>query len=450
MVEKAYRLILFVLMFSGAVFFAVPSVFSAELALINDTETQDYLAKVVRPLFKAAGLPFNENKLMIVNDNSLNAFVSDGNYLFINTGTLLEVDNTNELAGVLAHETGHILGGHIVRQKLKIEKLRYAMIGSMLAAGAAAVGSGRGDAAMAIILGSQTSALHSMLHHQVEEERSADESAIKLLYATKQSTNGLKRFMSKIKRRNAMSGIEENEYFSTHPMTSERISHFAEAAKNNHFSEQSPLDAKLKMIQAKIRAFLGDKSKVWRRYPKSSSAQDAKYAHAILLFREGNINQSLSMVDELIKNDSKNPYFYELKGQFLFESGRVKESINAYRQALKILPNAGLIKVALAQAILEASPNKTELNEAINLLNTEQIKNPTLLGWQLLSRAYGEADNPAYSYYAAAEYNFGLENLSGAKQQLSYAEKSNPPSALKLKISDLKKRIEEVTKEFGG
>ena len=231
MVEKAYRLVFLLFWILGMTFSVVPSVHSAELSLISDAETQNYLAKIIKPLFKAAGLPFDENKIMIVNDNSLNAFVSDGNYMFVNTGTILEADNTNELAGVLAHETGHILGGHIVRQKLKIEKMQYALMGSMLAAGAAAVGSGRGDAAMAVILGSQTSALHSMLNYKIEEERSADESAVKLLAATKQSTNGLKRFMSKIKRRNALSGIEENEYFRTHPMTSERISHFAAVAK---------------------------------------------------------------------------------------------------------------------------------------------------------------------------------------------------------------------------
>ena len=167
MVEKAYRLIFGIFLSISTALLSAPCACADELALISDAETSDYLSKVVQPLFKAAGLPFDESKILIVNDNSLNAFVSDGNYLFINTGTLTEVDNTNELAGFLAHETGHILGGHIVRQKLKIKKMQYVMMGSMLAAGAAAIGSGRGDAAMAVILGTQTSALHSMLHHQV-------------------------------------------------------------------------------------------------------------------------------------------------------------------------------------------------------------------------------------------------------------------------------------------
>ena len=443
MVEKAYRLIYSIITILCAVLFAAHGALCEELALISDAETSAYLNKVVQPLFKAAGLPFDENKILIVNDNSLNAFVSEGNYMFINTGTILEVDNTNELAGVLAHETGHILGGHIVRQKLKMEKLRYAMMGSMLAAGAAAIGSGRGDAAMAVILGSQTSALHSMMHHQVEEERSADESAVKLLSATKQSTDGLKRFMQKIKRRNALSGIEENEYFRTHPMTTERISHFSEEAKNNKFSTQSPLDGKLKMVKAKIAAFLDDKNKAWRMYPQSAASIEAKYAHAILYFREGKIVNALQTIDDLIKNQPQNPFFYELKGQVLFESGKARESVVAYKQALKYLPSSAEIKLSLAQSVIESEPHKNELTEIINLVNGEQLKNPTLLGWQLLARAYSMADNQAYSYYAAAEYNYGLGNIKGAEQQLKYALKSNSNKQLSLKISDLQQRLNE-------
>ena len=181
MVEKTYRLIrkiCFLCFLSLCAALPLKAVHSQGLSLISDAETESYLAKVVQPLFKAAGVNFNSNNIFIVSDNSLNAFVSDGNYLFVNTGTLLNIDDTNELTGILAHETGHILGGHIVRQKLKMEKMQYVMLGSMLAAGAAAVSTGRGDAAMAVILGSQSSALNSMLNYQVEEERSATISAL--------------------------------------------------------------------------------------------------------------------------------------------------------------------------------------------------------------------------------------------------------------------------------
>ena len=450
MVEKTYRLIrkIYYLCFLGlCVVLPFKAALSQGLTLISDAETESYLAKVIQPLFKAAGINFNSNNIFIVNDNSLNAFVSDGNYLFVNTGTLLSIDDTNELAGILAHETGHILGGHIVRQKLKMEQMQYVMLGSMLAAGAAAVSTGRGDAAMAVILGSQSSALNSMLNYQMEEERSADESAVKLLAKTQQSTDGLKRFMRKIKKQNALSGIEESNYFRTHPMTTERISHFNEAAKNNNFSKINSLDANLTMIKAKLTAFLLDIAKVKRMYPATKNDVPARYAHAILDFRQGNIKAALSEIETLLKQQPNNPYFYELKGQFLFESGQVAASISTYEKALEMLPNSPILKTSLAHAILENSPSKQQAQKAANLLQQSLISVPSSTSWQLLARAYDSCGQPASSYYAAAEFNYAIGNLDGAQKQVARAKKSQPTKSVLLKLEDLDERIKTELKE---
>ncbi len=450
MVEKAYWLIqqIYLICFLGLCAAFLPkAAHSQEISLISDAETENYLAQVIKPLFKAAGVNFNSNNIFIVNDTSLNAFVSDGNYMFVNTGTLLNIDDTNELAGILAHETGHILGGHIVRQKLKMEKMQYAMLGSMLAAGAAAVSTGRGDAAMAVILGSQSSALNSMLNYQVEEERSADESAVKLLAKTKQSTAGLKRFMRKIKQQNALSGVEESDYFRTHPMTNERISHFNEAAKNNHFNAFSPLDAELAMIKAKFSAFMLDTAKVKRLYPAGKNDAPSRYAHAVLDFRLGNVAEALAEIDNLIALQPNNPYFYELKGQFLFESGQTAASISAYDKALKILPDSPLLKISMAQAVLENSPNKTQAQKAAALLLQSLVSRPSPTAWQLLARAYDISGKKAASYYAAAEFNYAIGNLEGADKQVKRAKKSQPDKSVLLKLDDLQERIKAELKE---
>ena len=163
--------------------------------LVGVKSRADILHKIIRPIFNAAGITFNPQKVFILNDNSLNAFVSDGNYLFIHTGTLINADNVNELNGIIAHETGHIAGGHIVRQKLQINRMQSLAVASLIAAGAAAAASGNGDAAMAVLLGSQSSLLNSMTAYQMQEERSADESAVKYLKKIGQSPRGLKNFM---------------------------------------------------------------------------------------------------------------------------------------------------------------------------------------------------------------------------------------------------------------
>ena len=425
------------------IIFSAGYVRAADMVLISDTETQDYLASVVKPLFQAAGVAFNKNKLLIVNDSSLNAFVSDGNYLFVHTGTLLAAKNTNELAGILAHETGHIMGGHIVRQKLKLEKMQYVMLGSVLAAGAAAVSTGRGDAAMAVILGSQSSALNSMLHYQIQEERSADESAVKLLSQTHQSTNGLLHFMQKIRQRNQMSGIVETDYFSNHPLTSERISHFREASKNNHYSEQSPLDARFALVQAKLSGFMEDANKVWRRYPAESQSAAAQYAHSILYFKQNKFEQALQLIDDLIKKQPQNAYFYEQKGQFLFESGKVKDSVNAYQKALDLLPNNYLLQISLAHALLESGESSQNVQKATALLQKSLISNESSFAWQLLAQAYDRGGKKAAAYYATAEFNYMMGNPETALKQLEFAGKNSPDKSLQLKISDLKQKIKD-------
>ena len=447
MVAKINRIILFFYTFILIAGLAIKPAIAESITLISDAETQNYLADVVKPLYNAAGLSFDAKKLHIVNDTSLNAFVSDGNEMFINSGTIIAADNSNEISGILAHETGHILGGHIVRQKLKLEKMQYVMLASMLAAGATAVSSGRGDAAVAVLLGSQSSALNNLLHYQVQEERSADESAVKLLNKTKQSTAGLLRFMNKIKKKNILSGIEESNYFNNHPLTGERIAHFAEVSKSNHYNEKTPLDKKFDLVKAKLAAFLLNEKYISRLYPLNDTSQAAKYAHCISNFRQGNILKALETINVLIKEAPQNPCFYELKGQILFESGKVNESKEAFQQALKLLPQNNLLKISLAHAILESSQKPESIQQAINLLQQALIYENIPFAWQLLSRAYDISGNKAYSYYAAAEFSYALDNLETAKSQLHAAKKYNPSKSLNLKISDLEKRIEHELNE---
>ena len=151
------------------------------ISLISDEETELLLQKITAPIFKAAGLPYNRNKVFIVNDNTLNAFVSDGNYLFINTGTIVAADDAEELSGVIAHETGHITGGHIITQKIKAQEMQRVSLASMILAGGAAAASGDGNVAMAVALGSQSSMMTNYFRYRTEQERSADESAVTFL-----------------------------------------------------------------------------------------------------------------------------------------------------------------------------------------------------------------------------------------------------------------------------
>lgn len=413
------------------------------LSLISDDETETFLHNIIRPIFNAAGVPFNANKVFILNDPSLNAFVSDGNYLFIHTGTLMNADNVNELSGIIAHEAGHISGGHIVRQKLRLNQFQTLAAVSLIAAGATAAASGNGDAAMAVMLGSQSSLINTMAAYQMQEERSADESAVKYLEQTGQSPLGLKTFMKKISRLNRLSGYEEIPYFSTHPMNSERAAFFNQALDKSSGSTSSPYDAEFQIIKAKLSAFLLPTAQVLKKYPETDHTPAGRYARAILAYREGKLPQALKILDSLSLSQPDNPYFYELKGQFLFESGKIEEALKAYQKALQLRPDSPEIMLGWAQTAMEAPHGKTQLAKIITGLNQTQLKRPNLVAWQLLSRAYEENKQTAEMYYAAAQYSIGIRNFEAARRQIEAAEQADPPADLKLRLKDLKIKLNQ-------
>ena len=420
---------------------------AASISLISDEETEQFLARQLRPVFKAAGIPFNRNNIYIVNDDSLNAFVGDGNNMFVHTGTLMKANDENEIAGVLAHETGHIMGGHILRQKIKLQNMQQISLASMLAAGAAAAATGRADAAIAIMMGTQSSMLNAMLAYQVEEERSADESAVKLLQKTEQSPAGMRNFMKKIDRQNRLNGIAENPYFRTHPVTAERISFLNNAVRQSPFPAPAQPSNEFLRIKAKLSAFMEEPRRVLQKYPPSDKSTPARYAQAIVFFRMLKLNQSLKILNELIAEEPENPYFHELKGQIFMETGKIKPARTEYQKALSLLPNSALFQINLAQAVLEDNPNRNELEHTAEILNKSLLQRPDTYGWLLLSRAYGGLNDAANSNYAAAEYSLRIGAAETARRQANTALTANPSPQLRLKIDDLLNRIGEEDKK---
>ncbi len=415
-----------------------------QMSIISDEETEQYLAKVIRPIFQTAGIPFNRNKIYIVNDNSLNAFVGDGNNLFIHTGTLLKADNTDQISGVLAHETGHILGGHILRQKIKNQSMQEASLASLVLAGAAAAASGRGDVAVAVMLGSQSSLLSNYMAYRVEEERSADDAAVKLLYKRQTSPQGLLQFMKKIQKHTALNGIEESDYFRTHPVTSERVRFLEQAVKQSPYHQDHSLDNEFQRIKAKLYGFLQEPAQTFKRYPPSDTSIAARYAQAIAYFKQLNFGKALRMIDALSAEEPDNPYFYELKAQIYMEQGNLKAAKEAYGKVLKLRPDAALLQVDWAQAALAVSPSPAELKNIIAVLNRSLQQRPSAMGWLLLSQAYDQNGQTAYAEYAAAEYSLRIGAADIAKRQAENAQRKNPPSALRLKLDDLLRRIKNT------
>lgn len=428
--------------------FSLISSSAQALSLISDEETEVFLHQTLKPIFKVAKASFNPRRIYIVNDRSLNAFVAEGNYMFVNIGTLTTADTQNEISGILAHETGHIQGGHILRHKLKAQEIQRVALASMLLGGAAGLAVGRPDVSMAAILGTQGTALNSMLTYQVSEERSADEAAVRLLKKIKQSPVGMLNFMRKIKNQNTAHGIDETNYYRTHPITSERIAFLEKAAKESKYPSRGKQEKEFARIKAKLFAFTEDSKQTFIRYPQSDNSREAHYARAIAYFKDMKMNHALNLIDGLIKEEPNNPYFYELRGQMLMENGRIEASVKDYKKALQIRPNSPLFKLNLAQAMIENNPSPAEQQQIVDMVNQALIYNPENYAWLLLARAYGMQQNAAGYNYAAAELSLLDNDIALAKKQAEQALKSKPSSTLRLKLDDLMMRIKEKEKEF--
>lgn len=456
MVEKNYRLKTFLINFnvkrliSGILLVSAFWLYAFEafaLNIISDDESEIFLQKIIQPLFKAAGVRYDSNNIYIVNDPSLNAFVGDGNNLFIHTGTIINAGSADELSGVIAHETGHIQGGHIMRMKLKAQGLSEATLASTIAAGAAALLTGRSDVAVAIALGSQSSAITNMTIYQTGEERSADEAAVNLLNKTGQSPAGILAFMKRISRQNTLNGIEETPYFRTHPVTRERISFLENAVRNSPYQRNNKSGGEFSRVQAKLFAYLEAPKNTFRKYPLGNKSVPARYAQAIAYFKMLQFKQALQLIDGLIKEEPKNPFFREVKAQIYLETGEIKAAKAEYKEAVKLLPASALLQASYAQTILEDNPSAQEIQEAINILHKSLIRKPSGFAWLLLSRAYGLKGDDAYAAYAAAEYSIRIGAFDTAKQQANQAlRKSGANKQLKIKTQDLLSRLSELEK----
>lgn len=412
------------------------------VSLISDDETEAYLYDILHPIFQAANLPLNRDYIHIIKDDSLNAFVGDQNHMFVHTGTLLKASNSNEIEGVLAHETGHILGGHILRLKIKLQDMQKATLASLIAAAGAAAASGRGDAAIAVVLGTQSSAINAMTSYQVSEERAADETAVLLLGKNQKSVKGLKNFMQKIQNTNRLQGIEESPYFRTHPITAERVAFFNDKLKKEKSTAGSArMDTRLKRIQAKLFAYLEPLPAVLKRYPLSDNSTTADIAHAVYYMRTKNLTASLKYADKLIQSEPQNPYFWEIKAQALFENGKIKEALNAYQKALSLNPSSELFKLSYAEAVLASSPSRAEMEKLIPLLEQVNRRQTYPDAYLYLGRIYAELGLIAEADYFAAEYNNAIGETAIARRQLAKALKAPLRADIKLRAEDLKVKL---------
>jgi predicted Zn-dependent protease len=384
---------------------------SAGIPMIRDAEIEQLLRDYTRPVLHAAGLSQQNIQVVIINDKSFNAFVMDSHRIFVNSGALTQSTTPNQIIGVLAHETGHIVGGHLAKMRQELANAQTAAIVAMLlgvgamVAGARSGSADTGNIGAAAISAPQAYLMHTLLAYQRAQEDQADRTGVRLLTATGQSAKGMYDTFKKFADEMMFSRAYIDPYVQNHPMPADRMQALADLVKTPYWDKKDPPELQFRhdMMRAKLCGFLERADVIIRRYPASDTSMPARYARAIAAFRFGDIRSAITQIDSLIEANPNNPYFYELKGQALLESGHPAEAVVPLRRAVEMAPDPALIQILLAQALI-ATNNRQNAAEAVPLLRAAIAKEPESGdAYEQLAMAYGHNGNLADADLASAQ-----------------------------------------------
>ena len=374
--------------------------------IIRDAEIENTIRAYSTPLFQSAGLSPSAVDIILIDDPSLNAFVSGGQNIFIHTGLLMRADNAQQVIGVIAHETGHIVGGHIAARINETRQATKSLLITYLLGFGAALATGRGELAAAAISGGQDIALKSILSYTRGQEQAADQAAVRLLQANQQTPEGLLTFMEILGGQEVLLSVNQDPYLRTHPITTERITFLRHALEESPYRGEPPppeLAEQHARVRAKLIGFLRPLPQVFRAYPKQDDSLEGRYAHAIAYYRDANMDRALPLVDGLIEEYPEDPYFQELKGQMLFEQGRLQESLPHLETAARLLPDSPQIKLLLSRVLIEMNDPESDQRALENLRFVLQKEPDNAFAWRQAATAYGRQGDKGMLSLAMAE-----------------------------------------------
>lgn len=425
---------------------------SSGFTLIRDAEIEHYLRSLATPIYRAADLDPSAVSIAIIRSSVINAFVAGGMNEFFFTGLLQSTETPEQLAGIIAHETGHITGGHLIRGQEAMRNASAEAIIGMLAGVAIGVASGNARAATGAIAGAQGLAERSFMSFSRSQESSADAAAMSFLDRANITSQGLLEFMKKLEGQELLPTDRQIEYVRTHPLTQDRI----DAAQNhiqNAKRQRPKLDPKFatmhERMKAKLLGFLQPETALLR-YTDKDPRLTARYARAIALYQTNQLPRALALIDGLLKEEPDNPFFHELKAQMLFENSRVSESIALYKKAVDLQPDSSLLRVAYGHALLE-DKNNSSLDMAIQQFNeANRLEERQPETWRFLASAWGKkaelTNDPQYQGLASYALAEEAESRGADKEARQYAERAlkvlPKTSPYWLKAQDIKLSID--------
>ncbi|WP_245408264.1 M48 family metalloprotease [Zhengella mangrovi] len=401
----------------------VPVLARGNVPVVRDAEIESLVRDYARPILKAAGLSKKGVEIVLVNDRSFNAFVA-GRRLFINTGALMTAETPNEIIGVIAHEAGHIAGGHQERLRQQLERAQtLAVVGSLLGIGAMAAGAatnsrGLAGAGSGIALGSGEAAKRGLLAYQRGEEITADRSALQYLNATGQSAKGMIKTFERFASALALTGSRMDPYLVSHPMPRDRIALLEDLAKKSKFwNREDPADLQERhdLARVKIAAYTEGPGAVARIGRSLHTAIAGDYGAALNTYLNGNPREAVKRAEALVKKRPHYAFFQELLGDSFMKANRPAEAANAYGRAARLAGGSSLLMIAQGQALI-ATGRKDAMRQAIDQIRKGLTADPDNAGaYRFLAQAYGVLGDIGEAELASAEGNYHAGNLQDAR-----------------------------------
>jgi predicted Zn-dependent protease len=374
-------------------------------SLIRDAEIERTLRNMSAPIFQAAGFRPESIDIYILNDPSMNAFVANGRNMFLNSGLLTKLETPEELLGVIAHETGHLSGGHEARRAINFRNAKGPALLGVLAGIAAGVAGGP-QVGAGVIAGSQGAVQRGLLQYNRGEEASADQAALGFLDRSGISATGLQKVLERFRGQEVFTVGNIDPFILTHPLSTERMQlierHIAENSSRTYPPDPDRAYWHARM-RAKLSGFLDDPGRVLDKLDDNPETEEVLYAKAVALYRLPDVKGGLAAVDRLIALRPNDPFYIELKGQILFETGNAAEAVPYYRQSVKLAPGEALLEAGLGRALLALDSPAAD-REALEVLQGARQRDPAdALALRDLATAYARAGDQGMASLATAE-----------------------------------------------
>jgi predicted Zn-dependent protease len=410
---------------------SAPALAQQRPTFIRDAETEAVMAQFAEPIFSAAGLDPSAVHIYLLQDSRINAFVAGGQNLFLHTGLLRAAEHANQVVGVIAHETGHIAGGHLPRLKeaqriASLEQMLFCTLGVITAAGGAASGSSSAGGAMTLC--GANAPMGSLMKFSRTQESAADQAGMKYLDETGQSSRGMLEFLAILADQQKIV-LQPPPYLLSHPLTTDRMD-----AVRAHV-EQSPLsneparadyEAEFQRIRAKLIGYVDPLPRVLKQYPDSDNSLEARYARAVAYFGAGQMLNAVAEVDSLLADFPGDPYFSELKGDILFKNGKTVAAVPFYQAAVDAVPDSPMLLMSLGRTQRETN-DPAMIKAAIeNLKRVVEIEPSNPGAWKNLGIAYGMNKQDPEASLALAEAAIASGDRARARALAERAMKGLP------------------------